>query len=88
MSDTITAGTADFRKSAFARRSMADEKAFANPEDQTMNMAKSVAKLLSENLRYPNGEPVECVIADTCIGGVAEAAAARTNSRKKASAYR
>ena len=27
------------------------------------------------NLRHPNGEPVECVIADTCIGGVAEAAA-------------
>ncbi|SMF82790.1 L-fucose isomerase [Paenibacillus uliginis N3/975] len=45
-------------------------------EDQTMNLAKSVAKLLSDSLRYPNGEPVECVIADTCIGGVAEAAAA------------
>jgi L-fucose isomerase len=45
-------------------------------EDQTMNLAKSVAKFLSDHLRYPNGEPVECVIADTCIGGVAEAAAA------------
>lgn len=45
-------------------------------EDQTMNLAKAVANLLSENLRYPNGDPVECVIADTCIGGVAEAAAA------------
>ncbi|UNK16488.1 L-fucose isomerase [Paenibacillus sp. N3/727] len=45
-------------------------------EDQTMNLAKSVAKLLSDSLRYSNGEPVECVIADTCIGGVAEAAAA------------
>jgi L-fucose isomerase len=45
-------------------------------EDQTMNMAKAVAAMLSETLRYPNGEPVECVIADTCIGGVAEAAAA------------
>jgi L-fucose/D-arabinose isomerase len=45
-------------------------------EDQTMNMAKAVASLLSETLKYPNGEPVECVIADTCIGGVAEAAAA------------
>jgi L-fucose isomerase len=43
-------------------------------EDQTMNMARSVANLLSENLRHPNGLPVECVIADTCIGGVAEAA--------------
>jgi len=43
-------------------------------EDQTMNMAKSAAKLISSNLKYPNGKPVECVIADTCIGGVAEAA--------------
>jgi len=43
-------------------------------EDQTMNMAKNVAALLSENLRYANGLPVEYVIADTCIGGVAEAA--------------
>jgi L-fucose isomerase len=43
-------------------------------EDQTMGMAKRVAQLLSENLRYPNGEPVECVIADTTIGGVAESA--------------
>ncbi|CAM4323524.1 L-fucose isomerase [Paenibacillus tarimensis] len=44
-------------------------------EDQTMRMAKATAALLSEHLRYPNGEPVECVIADTTIGGVAEAAA-------------
>lgn len=44
-------------------------------EEQTMNMAIATAKLLSETLRYPNGEPVECVIADTTIGGVAEAAA-------------
>lgn len=43
-------------------------------EDQTMNMAKNAAKLLSSNLKYPNGKPVESVIADTCIGGVAEAA--------------
>jgi L-fucose isomerase len=43
-------------------------------ESQTMNMAKSAAKLISSNLKYPNGKPVECVIADTCIGGVAEAA--------------
>lgn len=44
-------------------------------ENQTMNQAKAVATFLSENLRYPNGQPVQCVIADTCIGGVAEAAA-------------
>ncbi|MCX7711154.1 MAG: L-fucose isomerase [Clostridia bacterium] len=43
-------------------------------EVQTMNMAKSAAKLLTENLRHANGTPVECVIADTCIGGVAESA--------------
>lgn len=44
-------------------------------EDQVMNMAKSAADLISSALKYPNGEPVECVIADFCIGGVAEAAA-------------
>jgi L-fucose isomerase len=43
-------------------------------EDQTMNMAKNAAKLISTSLRYPNGKPVETVIADSCIGGVAEAA--------------
>ncbi|MGE5582837.1 MAG: L-fucose isomerase [Bacillota bacterium] len=43
-------------------------------EEQTMRMAKSAAALISENVKYPNGLPVECVIADTCIGGVAEAA--------------
>jgi L-fucose isomerase len=45
-------------------------------EGQTMNMAGSVARLLTENLRHANGLPVECVIADRCIGGVAEAAQA------------
>ncbi len=43
-------------------------------ESQTMNMAKNAAEFLTKNLRHPNGLPVECVIADTCIGGVAEAA--------------
>ncbi|HOU01773.1 MAG TPA: L-fucose isomerase [Bacteroidales bacterium] len=43
-------------------------------EKQTMGMARNAASLISRNLRYPNGKPVECVIADTCIGGVAEAA--------------
>ena len=45
-------------------------------EKQTMDMAKAAAKLISASLHYPNGKNVECVIADTCIGGVAEAAAA------------
>jgi L-fucose isomerase len=44
-------------------------------EDSTMALAQAVAGLLSANLRHPNGQPVECVIADTNIGGVAEAAA-------------
>ena len=43
-------------------------------EDQTMGMARSAARFLEGNLRHANGLPVECVIADTCIGGVAEAA--------------
>ena len=43
-------------------------------EEQTMNMAKSAAKLISENLRYPDGEPVEVVLSPTTIGGGAEAA--------------
>lgn len=45
-------------------------------EEMTMGMAHSVARLYSEKLRYSDGAPVECVIADTTIGGVAEAAAA------------
>ena len=43
-------------------------------EDQTMAMAKAAAKLISDNLKYPDGTPVECVIADTTIGGRFEAA--------------
>ncbi len=42
-------------------------------EEQTMGMARRAAALLEENLRHPNGMPVEVVIADTTIGGVAEA---------------
>ncbi|MGO4530173.1 L-fucose isomerase [Paenibacillus sp. 2TAF8] len=45
-------------------------------EEQTMRMATSVAELISSELRYADGSPVECVVAETCIGGVAEAAAA------------
>ncbi|PCF48114.1 L-fucose isomerase [Staphylococcus delphini] len=42
-------------------------------EAQTMDMAKAVAQLISETLKYPNGEAVQCVIADTTTGGVTEA---------------
>ncbi len=44
-------------------------------EAQTMNMAKSVADFFAKELRYPDGSPVACVIADTTIGGVRESAA-------------
>lgn len=43
-------------------------------ENQTMGMAKRVAELFSSKLRHSDGSSVECVIADSCIGGVAEAA--------------
>ncbi|MBN8877139.1 MAG: L-fucose isomerase [Sphingobacteriales bacterium] len=42
-------------------------------EETTMAMAKNVAALFEKELKYPNGKPVECVIADSCIGGVREA---------------
>ncbi len=45
-------------------------------EVQTMGMAERVAKFLEEKLFYPDGSQVECVIADSTIGGVKEAAAA------------
>ncbi len=44
-------------------------------EEKTMNLAKAVADLISSNLRNGDGSPVECVISDTTIGRVAEAAA-------------
>ena len=51
-------------------------------EDQTMGMAKAVAQLFSDNLRYSNGEKVNVVIADTTIGGVAESAACADKFKK------
>ncbi|MBR5469023.1 MAG: L-fucose isomerase [Paludibacteraceae bacterium] len=51
-------------------------------EEQTMNMAKSAAKLFEENLRYSNGDPVKVVIADTTIGRVGEAAACAEKFKK------
>ncbi len=52
-------------------------------EVQTMNMAKSAAKLFTENLKYSNGEPVKVVIADTTIGRVPEAAACAEKFKKE-----
>lgn len=51
-------------------------------EEQTMKMAANAAMLISSNLKYPDGKKVECVIADTCIGGVAEAAMCAEKFRK------
>lgn len=51
-------------------------------EKTTMNMARNVAKLIETTLRHSNGLAVECVIADSCIGGVAEAAATAEKFRK------
>ena len=43
-------------------------------EDQVMAMAQVAANLITDNIKHLNGLPVEVVIADTCIGGVSEAA--------------
>lgn len=40
-----------------------------------MAMARNAKTLIEENLRYPDGTPVQVVIADSTIGGGAEAAA-------------
>lgn len=52
-------------------------------EVQTMNMAKSVATLIADNLKYPDGTPVQCVIADSTIGRVPESAACAEKFRKE-----
>ncbi|MEI8087292.1 MAG: L-fucose isomerase, partial [Paludibacter sp.] len=44
-------------------------------EVQTMNMAENLASFITANLKYSDGTPVQCVIADTTIGRVDEAAA-------------
>ena len=55
----------------------------ANFEDATMAMAKNAAKFITENLRYPSGEPVECVIEDSTISGSVQAMAAAEKFRKE-----
>ena len=52
-------------------------------EEQTMKLAKVAARFLEENLRHADGTKVECVIADTTIGGVAEAAATAEKFRQQ-----
>lgn len=48
-----------------------------------MKLAQAAAKLISSNLRYPDGNKVQCVLADTCIGGVAESAACADKFRRE-----
>ena len=64
-----------------ARRGVLDVR--GSLEEQTMNMAKSAAKLFEENLKYSNGEPVKVVIADTTIGRVPESAACQDKFRRE-----
>lgn len=45
-------------------------------EEKTRKMAEAAAALIAERVRYADGSPVECVIADESIGGCAEAARA------------
>ena len=51
-------------------------------EAVTMGQARRVAALISDSLRHACGLPVECVVADTCIGGTAEAAACAERFRR------
>lgn len=52
-------------------------------EEQTMNMAKAAAELITSKVRHASGEPVECVIADGTIGGIAESAACNEKFSKE-----
>ena len=52
-------------------------------EEKTMNLAKAVAELISANVKYPDGTPVECVIADGTIGRVAETAACQAKFERE-----
>ncbi|MEG1311446.1 MAG: L-fucose isomerase [Romboutsia sp.] len=64
-----------------ARRGVLDVR--GSLEEQTMNMAKSAAKLLENNIRYSNGERVKVIIADTTIGRVPESAACADKFRRE-----
>ena len=52
-------------------------------EDQTMNMALRVKELYEAELRYPDGSPVQVVIADSTIGRVPEAQAAAAKFKRE-----
>lgn len=44
-------------------------------EEQTMKLAHEVARIITENVTYPDGTPVRVVVGNTTVGGIAEAAA-------------
>ncbi len=50
-------------------------------EGHVMALAKSTAKLI-EKQRHACGEQIECVVADTCIGGLAESALCEEKFKK------
>ena len=52
-------------------------------EEFTMAMARATAELITSTLKHACGLPVECVIADTCIGGFPEAAACAEKFRRE-----
>lgn len=52
-------------------------------KETTIEMAEMAAEFLEENLTHPNGMPVECVVADRCIGGVKEAREAGEKFRQE-----
>jgi L-fucose/D-arabinose isomerase len=52
-------------------------------EEQTLSMAKSAASLITKKIKHSNGMPVECVIADTCIGGISESTKADEKFEKE-----
>lgn len=52
-------------------------------EDQTMQMAYGVAEFIQKEMKHASGEAVECVVADTTIGGIADAAACDEKFQKE-----
>ena len=42
-------------------------------KNQKVNLARNATKLISNNLKYPNSKPVQCILADSTIGGNADA---------------
>lgn len=52
-------------------------------EVQTMNMAQNLVNFIISTLKYSDGTPVQCVMADTTIGRVDEAAACAEKFRRE-----